>query len=414
MAELALFGGKPVRTKPFPSWPMHDEQEIEAATRAIRSGRWGIGKNDGEVARFEKAYASFHGAKHGVCVHSGTTAIRVALQALGVKYGDEVIAPAYTFIGTVTPIMDLGAIPVFVDVHPDTYNLDPAAVEAAITRRTVGILPVHFAGLPADMGRLRRIAKKHHLWIMEDAAQAWGAEWNGVGVGHIGNAGIFSFQSSKNITSGEGGIILTDDDDMEELLRSFANCGRSSTGLWYGHYRIAGNYRMSEILGAILSVQLKRYPELMARRKGNAEHLSKRLGKIPGFKPMVVQKQVTSHAWHLFIWRYHAEKFGGLPRAKFIEAMHKEGIPVYQGYSIPLYKQPVFAEKRFDPKHAAQKVNFTKINCPVAERACDSEALWLTQPILLGEKQDMDDIVSAAEKVREHVGKLLKEPTAAR
>ncbi len=414
MSHLALFGGEPIRTKPFPSWPVCDEREVEAAARAIRSGRWGIGKGEGEVSRFEKAYAAFHGAKHGVCVHSGTTAIRVALQALGVKAGDEVIAPAYTFIGTVSPIMDLGAVPVFVDIHPDTYNIDPAAVEAAITRRTVGILPVHFGGLPADMDALRRIAERRSLWIMEDAAQAWGAEWDGTGVGHIGNAGIFSFQSSKNITSGEGGIILTDDDELEELLRSYGNCGRSSTGIWYGHYRIAGNYRMSEIIGAILSVQLERYPELMARRKKNGEYLAGRLAEIPGFKPLVVQKQVTNHAWHLFIWRYNADEFEGLPRKRFIEAIQKEGVPVYHGYSIPLYKQPVFIEKNFDPKHAARKVDFSKIRCPVAERACDSESLWLTQSILLGNERDMEDIVKAAEKVRANIGALMGNVEATR
>jgi len=414
MSELALLGGQPTRTKPFPTWPVWDQREVDAATRAITSGRWGIGKGEGEVPRFEKAFAEIQGAKHGVCVHSGTTAIRVALQALGVKYGDEVIAPAYTFIGTVSPVMDLGAVPVFVDVHPDTYNIDPAAVEAAITPRTVGILPVHFGGLPADMDALRAIAQKHHLWIMEDAAQAWGARWNGIGVGHIGEAGIFSFQSSKNITSGEGGIILTDSDEMEELLRSFGNCGRSKTGLWYGHYRIAGNYRMSEILAAILSVQLARYPEHLARRGQSGTYLAKGLARIPGFRPLVVQPQVTCHAWHLFIWRYNADEFGGLPRKTFIEAIQKEGIPAYPGYSIPLYKQPVFLEKRFDPRHAAQAVDFSRIHCSVAERACESEALWLTQSILLGDERDMDDIIAAAEKVRAHVGVLREKAGAIR
>lgn len=412
MSELALLGGKPTRTKPFPAWPVYDEREIEAATRAIKSGRWGIGKADGEVARFEKAYAAFQGAKYGVCMNSGTSAIRVALQALGLKSGEEVIAPAYTFIGTVSPIMDLGAVPVFADIHPDTYNIDPAAVEAAITRRAVGIVPVHFGGLPADMDRLREIAERHKLWIMEDAAQAWGAEWNGTGVGHIGEAGIFSFQSSKNVTSGEGGIALTDSDETHELLRSYANCGRSSTGIWYGHYRIAGNYRMTEIAGAILSAQLERYPEHLKRRQRNGAYLAKRFAKVPGFKPLVIQKQVTSHAWHLFIWRYNADEFGGLPRARFIEAMQKEGIPVYHGYSIPLYKQPVFLEKSFDPNHAAQKVDFSAIHCPVAERACDAESLWLTQSILLGDEKDMDDIVNAALKVRENIEKLMESVAA--
>ncbi len=409
MSELALLGGTPVRTKPFPAWPIWDEKDVEAITRALRNGKWGIAPPDqSEVARFEKEYAAYHGAKHGICVHSGTTAIRIALQALGAGYGDEIIAPAYTFIGTVTPIIDVGAVPVFVDIDPKTYTIDPAAVEAAITPRTVGIVPVHFGGCPCDMDALHAIAKRHGLWIMEDAAQAWGAQWNGTGVGHIGAAGIFSFQSSKNVNAGEGGIVLTDDDDLAELIRSFSNCGRSSQGVWYGHYRIAGNYRMSQILAALLYVQFSRYPEQHRRRETNAAYLARRLAEIPGFTVLERKPQVTAHAQHLFIWRYDREAFRGLPRAKFIEAMHKEGIPISPGYSIPLYKQPVFLEKNFDPKHAAQRVDFASIQCVATERACAEEALWLTQPILLGETTDMDDIVAAALKVRDNAHLLLE------
>lgn len=407
MSDLAIFGGAPVRTKPFPSWPIWDEKDAHAVLRALNSGKWGITPPESsEVTRFEKEYAAYHGAKHGVCVHSGTTAIRIALQALGAGYGDEIIAPAYTFIGTVNPIMDVGAVPIFVDMDPTTYTIDPAAVEAAITPRTVGIVPVHFGGCPADMDALLAIAKKHGIWIMEDAAQAWGAQWNGVGVGHIGAAGIFSFQSSKNVNAGEGGIVLTDDDDLHEAIRSYSNCGRSSTGIWYGHYRIAGNYRMPQIIGALLSTQFARYPEQHMKREKNAAHLAERLAGIPGFSMLTRKPQVTAHAQHIFIWRYDAEAFGGVPRARFIEAMHKEGIPVSPGYSIPLYDQPVFLEKSFHKGHAAQKIDFGAISCPASEKACSEEALWLTQPTLLGDPSDMDDIVTAALKVRANADRL--------
>jgi dTDP-4-amino-4,6-dideoxygalactose transaminase len=408
MSELAILGGTPVRTKPFPAWPIWDDKDIEAITRALNGGKWGIASpEDSEVARFESTYAAYHGAKHGVCVHSGTTAIRVALQALGAGYGDEIIVPAYTFVGTVSPIIDVGAVPIFVDIDPDTYTIDPVAVEAAITPHTVGIVPVHFAGMPANMDALLEIATRRNLWIMEDAAQAWGAQWNGVGVGHIGAAGIFSFQSSKNVNAGEGGIILTDDDSICELLRSYSNCGRSSTGVWYGHFRVAGNYRMSQILAALLYCQFARYPEQHAKREANAAYLAQQLAEVPGFTPLTRPTQVTRHAQHLFIWRYNPEEFGGLSRTRFIEAMHKEGIPVSPGYAVPLYQQPVFLEKSFDPKHAAQRVDFGSCSCPASERACSAEALWLTQPVMLGEKSDMDDIVAAALKVRKNSGELI-------
>ncbi len=408
MSELALLGGDAVHAGTWPSWPTIGEPEIQAATRVIESGRLGAGKSDGEVDEFERAFAAFQGAKHGAAVHCGTSGIRVAFQALKLEYGDEVILPAYTFIATVSPILDLGAVPVFADVHPDTYNIDPAAIEAAITPRTVGIVPVHFGGLPADVDSVLSIAKKHGLWVMEDAAQAWGAEWNGQGVGHLGNAGIFSFQSSKNITAGEGGIVLTDDDELRELFESFRNCGRSSDGLAYGHYYLAGNYRMTEIAAAILRVQLERYPEQLAIREANGTRLAAGLASIPGMKPLVRAPEVTRHPYHLFIWRYDGAELGGLLRETFIEAMRAEGINLYHGYSIPLLHQPVIREKRFDKKHAAQAVDYANVSCPVAERACASEALWMSQAVLLGSESDMDDVVAAARKVSENVDALLE------
>jgi len=406
MSELAILGGTPVRTEPFHAWPVFGQEEIDAAARAIRSGKWGHGTGGDEVPGFEREYAAFHGAKYGVAVHTGTSAIRAAVAALGVSMGDEVIAPAYTFIGTVTPVMELGAVPVFVDIDPDTYNIDPAAVEAAITPRTVGIIPVHFAGLPANLDAITAIAEKHGLWVMEDAAQAWGSEWKGTGVGHIGACGIFSFQSSKNITAGEGGIVITDDEDLAETVRSFVNCGRSSKGKWYGHYRVAGNYRLSEMHGAVLRAQLERYPSQLAKRQKNAARLIEGLSAIPGMDPLVRADEVTAHSYHLFIWRYRPEELAGVSRGDFMKALHEEGIPCSPGYSVPLYEQPVFTEKNFDPAHAAQAVDFTAIRCEVADRACKSEGLWLTQQILLGTDKDMDDIVAGVAKVVENADKL--------
>lgn len=411
MSELALLGGEPVRTEAWPDWPVWDEAEIDAVTRVITSGSWGL-RSD-EIAAFESEYAALQGARHAITVHSGTTAIRIALQALGLKQGEEVIAPAYTFIGSVSPVMDLNAIPRFVDVDPDTYNIDPAQIEAAITGRTVGIIPVHFAGQSADMDAIMAIAEKHGLWVMEDAAQAWGSTWKSGGVGHIGGAGIFSFQASKNITAGEGGIITTDDDEVAEAARSFTNCGRTSDGLWYGHYRNAGNYRMPAIIAAVLRAQTARYPAALAKREENAAYLSSKLGEIPGIHPLKRPAKATAHSYHLFIWRYDSEVFDGLSRDTFIAAMGKEGIPISPGYSLPLNEQPVFAEKRFDPAHPAQAIDFAGIPLPVAKRACESEACWISQSLLLGTRADMDDIVAAVRKVFDNRTKLIETAEAA-
>jgi dTDP-4-amino-4,6-dideoxygalactose transaminase len=406
MSKLAINGGEPVRTEPFPSWPVWDQSEIDAATRVIESGDWSH-KNP-EIESFEQEFAALQGAKHGIVVNSGTTAIRIGLQALGLKQGDEVIVPAYTFIGSVTPIMDLNAVPVFVDIDPDTYNIDPKAVEGAITARTTGIMPVQFAGLPADMDAIMDIAERHDLWVMEDAAQAWGAQWGGTGVGHIGGAGTFSFQSSKNLTAGEGGIVLTDDDGVAELARSYMNCGRSSDGIWYGHYRVGGNYRMPALCAAVLRAQLARYPEALARREENGTYLAKRLSEIPGNRPLVRHPKVTRHAYHLFIWRYDTQAFDGLPRSVFFDALRAEGIAAYQGYSLPLNEQPVFTDKGFDPAHPAQRVDYAKIEVPEAKRACEEESCWFGQFVLLGTQRDMDDIADAVLKVYENRKELLE------
>jgi len=231
LAKLALNGGKPVRTKPFPKWPVFDERELEALKGVLESGFWGIGGS--RKKEFEEKFAAYQDAKYGVAVTSGTAALEVSLRALGIGCGDEVIVPPYTFMATVTTVFYVNAIPVFADIDPEAYTIDPKSVESVISERTKAILPVHVSGRPADMDGLLSIAKKYDLFILEDACQAWGSEWRGKRVGAIGNMGTFSFQSSKNITSGEGGIIVTNDEDLYTKAWSLHNCGRRPRGLWY-------------------------------------------------------------------------------------------------------------------------------------------------------------------------------------
>ncbi len=399
--SLAINGGAPVRTKPFPVWPVWGDEEIENLTRVIKSGKWGrlAGK---ETETFENQFAAAHDARHGIAMNSGTTALRIALTAADIDVGDEVIVPAYTFIATASAVVEAGAIPVFVDIDPDTYNIDPQAIEAAVTPRTRAIMPVHFAGRPANMDALQKIAQKHDLIIIEDAAQAWGASWKNRPVGAIGAAGCFSFQSSKNVNCGEGGIILTNDDTIAKFARSHHNCGRSEDGLWYEHFYFGGNYRITELQSAVLLAQYDRYEELKAIRQENFALLSELLGDIDGIMPLPLEKNVTSHACHLFIFRYQKEHFAGISKTKFIEALRKEGIPTSPGYSIPLYKQPVFLNKSFGPrgKKIEMDIDYSVDFCPESEKACYEEAIWFTQNILLGSEEDMHDIVAAIEKVQ--------------
>ena len=407
MPRLAINGASPVRTESFPAWPMNLEASARAASETIRLGKWG--RNHGEKVRsFEKRFAMFQQTAHGIAVSNGTTALCLALQAAGIEPGDEVIVPAYTFIASASAIVMSNAIPVFVDIDPDTYNLDPRLVEQAVTPRTRAVVAVHFAGLPADMDRLGEIANRHGLAVIEDAAQAHGARWGGQGVGGIGAMGAFSFQSSKNLNAGEGGIVLTNDDGLAEAARSLADCGHVPSEPRYNHYRVAGNHRMTEMQGALLLVQMEYLEAQASKRHENGDYLTERFGNIDGILPVSRPAKADRHARHLYLFRYNDEAFRGIPKSRFIEALRAEGIPASPGYSIPLYKQPVFRERNYGiyQSKALSAIEFGEMNLPVTERACSSESVWFTQNVLLGNRGDMDDIVRAVAKIGDHRDEL--------
>jgi len=407
MTKLTIKGGEPLRKKPWPKWPIFDVEEDEAIREVVQSGVWGIGGK--KVVEFEEKFASYQQAKYGVAVTNGTTGLEIALKALDIKAGDEVIIPAYTFIATATVVIEVNALPVFADIDPSTYTLDPKSVEATITDKTKAIVPVHIAGCPVDMDGIMRIAKKNDLKIIEDACQAWGAEWKGRRVGAIGNLGAFSFQSSKNITSGEGGIIVTNDRQLYELCWSYHNCGRTVGGAWYQHVLLGANYRMTEFQAAVLLVQLLRLDGHTKIRSENALYLSKELSKIRGVEPLHPSKDVTRHAYHLYIFKYNKEDFSGLPRSKFVEALNAEGIPCSLGYT-PLYKQASLlkmAQNQLYSRLYGKKADYSKVELPVTEKACTDEGVWFYQSMLLGTKEDMDDIVNAIAKIKENAEELM-------
>jgi len=400
--KLALLRGPPVRTRPFTSWPIFGKQEEKRLVRTLLSGKWGRLHGD-EVAQFEKRFAAMHGCEHGIAVVNGTVSLRIALLAGGIHAEDEVIIPPYTFFSTASAVVESNAIPVFADIDLDTFNMDPKAVEAAITPRTRAIIPVHFAGQSADMQAIMAIARKQSLLVVEDAAHAHGASSRGRPAGSLGHMASFSFQSSKNLTSGEGGIITTNDSALAESCRSIHNCGRIPTGLWYEHHVLSGNYRLGEFQGAVLNCQLDRLEAQTRTRDRNGQYLAARLKQLPGILPQKRPMDCTRHSYHLFMLRLEGEAFGA-PRSAVLKALQAEGIPCSAGYGFSLPRQPMFRNKAFGPylPKAFARLDYRKVHCPNSDLICSEQGVWLEQNLLLGSRADMDDIVRAFEKVYEN------------
>ena len=404
--RLALLGGSPVRSSPFTSWPIFGKAEEKRLLRALRSGKWG--RLDGpEVAEFEKRFAAMHGCKHGIAVVNGTVSLRIALIAAGLRAEDEVIVPPYTFFSTASAVVEANMVPVFADIDLNTFNLDPKAVEAAITLRTRAIIPVHFAGLPADMDAIMALARKRRLTVIEDAAHAHGASYKGRPAGSLGHIASFSFQSSKNLTAGEGGIITTNDDTLAEACRSIHNCGRVPDGVWYEHHVISGNYRLGEFQGALLNSQLDRLAAQTKMRDRNGKYLASRLARLPGVLPQKRAPDCTRHSFHLFMLRLEGAAFGA-PRAAVLNALQAEGIPCSGGYGLSLNRQPMFLNKAFGPflPNAGPKLDCARMRCPNSDLICQEQCIWLGQSMFLGPRADMDDIAAAFEKIYENRGVL--------
>lgn len=396
-SQLALLGGTPVRAphKPWPSWPIFDEKERQGVLEVLDSGKWWYGER---VAQFERDYAAFQDARHCVTATSGTTAGEVLLQAIGLKPGDEVIVPPYTFYATASMVVRRGGVPIFVDVD-DSWCMDPSRIEAAISPRTRAIMPVHLGGRICDMDRINEIAHKHNLVVLEDACHSWGGKWRGKGTGALGKAGIFSFQASKNINAAEGGAILTDDEELAGLCGSITNCGRSIGGAWYSHPNLGTNARITEFQAAILNAQLSRLEEQTLVREKNAALLNEHLSQIEGLTPQPGDDRITRRAYHLYCLRLDPKTFG-CSRNKAVEAAKAEGMTyISEGYAIPLYDQPSIA-------NAPNAPDYSKQECPVARDICARSGIWIGHTALLGSEEDMLDIVAIFNKIKTNAASL--------
>jgi perosamine synthetase len=410
--KLAINGGEKIRTAKWPQWPYWDQSAEQGILEMFRTGRWWRGNGE-HVEEFEKKYAELIGAKRCVATASGTTALITAMYVLGIDAGDEVLVSPYTFIATYNAILMHKALPVFVDSDPETFLMDPKKIELKINDRTVAIVPVHIYGLPVDMDSVNDTAKKHNLKVIEDACQAWGAEYKGKKAGTLGDLGCFSFQNSKHLPAGEGGAITGNNEDLLDLCHSFHNCGRSFGNMKAapGNPRRGMNFRMQQSQALILMSQMKRFEKDNDTRLSNALYLDKKLKEIPGIVPYKHANGATRGVYHLYPFRYIKEKFNNIPKEKFIRALNAEGITASNGYGKQ-NKDGMFEEalnsrgyKRLFSE-ARLKQWRDENNLPGNDLLCD-QAVTFYQSMLLGTKADMDDIVNAITKIYENRDSLL-------
>jgi perosamine synthetase len=416
-SKPAILGGPSAWNKAkwikWPIWvPETDEKRV---LEVLRSGIW---SRAGVVNEFEAAWAKANDAKRCLLLNNGTNALILALNQLDIKAGDEVLVPPYTFISTVQAILMNGAMPVFVDIDPETYQIDSSKIEAKITTRTKAILPVHILGMPADMPRIMEIAGKHKLFVVEDACQAPLTEVNHQKVGTIGIAGCFSFQNSKNIPIGEGGAILSNDVNFMDRCVSFHNLGLpfgTAVGTFNaGSVRIGTKVRITEYQAAIGLAQLQRLDAQTTIREENANYLKSKIQDIPGIVPYKLYECATRVSFHLFSFRYKKEDFKGLSRNAFLQALRAEGVPCSGGYT-PLNKQEflkeAFASKNFKRMYHKDTLDYNNYmernQCPENDLLC-TEMAWFTQNLLLGSKEDMDSIALAISKIQKNAESIKK------
>ncbi len=430
--NLAISGGAPVRdsrVRPWPRWPVWDDRDRERLERVLESGVWSY--NGPAEREALAALRRFFDVPHVVLAMNGTATLQLALEALDIGFGDEVIVPSLTWQATAAAVLDINAVPVLVDVDPKTWCVDPAAVEAAITRRTRAILPVHLYGAMADMDEIMRIAAAHRIAVVEDTAHQHGSEWRGKKAGAIGDIGSFSLQLSKVLTTGEGGILTTGSRDLWVRLDALRNCGRRPEGAASdedkggGQYGSegdlvqSGNYRITDFQAALLIGALERLPEQNRRREENGRYIDARLADITGLEPIVPYPGQNRRAYFNYAFRYDGDRFsgGGIPASIFREALSRElGIEFEACYEpltdCSLYRPQTKRRYRITREHW-QAIDPSRFETPSAVRVFRHESVVVHHRILLGGRDDMDQIAEAIRRL-EAAGDELREIAAHR
>ena len=405
MGKLAMTGGTPVRSAPYPKWPQWDSTERGHLLDVLDSGKWWATEGI-KVPEFEAAWARYTRTHHCVAVTNGTHALEVALLGLGIGEGDEVIVTDYTFFASASAVACVNAIPVLVDVDAHTFCIDPDAVVAAITPRTRAIIAVHLAGHPADLDRLTAICARHGLALIEDCAHAHGSAWNGTPVGGFGAAGTWSFQQSKLMTAGEGGAVIAQDPQIAASIRSYADCGRKPGEWFYSHFALGGNYRMTEWQGAMLLAQLERFPQQHRTRNDNALYLNGELAKLPGVYPQARDQRTTAQGYYCYVVRIDETQFG-LTRDVIKAALEAEGIPMTASYPVVHALAAFKAADGFAPRHRGRSrwPDYASLDLPVSSVTA-ATTLWFKHQTLMGTRADATHVVEALAKIRTHADEL--------
>ncbi|MDE3258581.1 MAG: DegT/DnrJ/EryC1/StrS family aminotransferase [Gemmatimonadota bacterium] len=409
-SRLALFGGEPAVTRDDADpWPRFDRAEASLLMDVLHSRNWNYGPKCREL---EETFARFQDAGFGLVCSGGTNALEAACRGAEIGVGDEVITSPFTFHGTCMGILAAGATVTFADIAPDTDNIDPDAIEAAITPRTKAIMVVHFGGLACDMRRIQTIADRHGLVVLEDACHGWGATYMEKGLGSWGLASGFSFQQSKNITSGEGGIALTNDEEVADRIGCVINSGRSRFDRAPAEMRWGGNHRMTDFTAAILLCQLKRVRQQTDIREQNAAMLSRTLSRFDGIEPVRRLPEATRASWHIYSARYAPDEFEGVSRERFLQALRAEGVPASGGYTEPVYRNPLFqndwkagAYRPYAWTTMDESPDYRNLHLPNVE-AASADRIWLSQRALLATEERMKEVCLAFEKVGAHADEL--------
>ena len=398
-AKPAILGGTPVHQGGWQTWPVWKPEWEAEMLKVCRSGKWNQAAG-GAVAEFQQRWSELLGARRCLATSSGTTALITALHVVGVDAGDEVIVSPYTFIASYNAILAHKALPVLADTDPATLNIDPASIAPRITDRTRAVMPVHIFGLPCDMDPVNAIARAKGLRVVEDACQAWLAEYKGRKCGTLGELGCFSFQQSKHIPAGEGGAITGMDADLVDRCDSYHNCGRSVGNFkGNGFFTRGSNFRLTQFQGVVLLQQIEKLVAETARRREAAAYLNDRLGRIPGITPVRVPEN-SRGVYHLYPVRYDAAAFGGLSRDVFLRALSAEGIPgsaVYKEQYFDGIFDEAIASRGFQRLFPAERLkalrdSFHELR---GNRATCASVVALPQTVLLADRPALDHVVEA-------------------